>query len=251
MKQILKVLFLILLLMPILKSDAKVTLSMCVHNEADHYLRMVLEAVKDYIDEAVFIDDASTDKTVAVIYEVLNNIPVHVIHNEVSRFSNEITLRKQQWEETIKTNPEWILNIDADHVFEKRMKEEIKKLTNQNQVDVWCFRLYDFWDETHYRDDQIWMAHNTYRSFLIRYKKDFNYTWRETPQHCGHFPKNIYELPVGYSSMRLKHLGWAKEEDRIAKYKRYLLLDPECKYGWPPQINSVFDKNPHLVQWIE
>lgn len=97
--------------------NGKVTLSMCVKNEADHYLRMVLEEVRHYIDEAVIIDDASTDDTVQLIYEVLHGIPVHIIHNTVSKFSNEINLRKQQWDEVIKTNPEWILNIDADHVF--------------------------------------------------------------------------------------------------------------------------------------
>ena len=91
-------------------------------------------------------------------------------------------------------NPEWILNIDADQIFEVKMREEIHHLINQNEIDVWCFRLYDFWDENHYRDDAMWCAHKTYRSFLLRYKKDFNYTWKETPQHCGHFPKNIYEL---------------------------------------------------------
>lgn len=231
--------------------DAKVTLSMCVKNEADHYLRMILEEVRHYIDEAVFIDDASTDNTVQVIYEVLQGIPVHIIHNPVSKFSNEITLRKQQWQETIKTNPDWILNIDADQVFEKAMRTEIKKLTEQNAVDVWLFRLYDFWDMDHYRDDMYWGAHNTYRSFLMRYKKDFNYVWKETPQHCGHFPMNILSLPNARSEMRLKHFGWANEQDRLAKYKRYQQLDPGAKYGWAAQYESILDKNPHVVKWIE
>lgn len=251
MKRSLQFICLILLSLFILKSNAKVTLSMCVHNEGDRYLRMVLEEVKLYIHEAVFIDDACTDDTVAIIYEVLDNIPVHVIRNEVSLFSNEIILRQQQWEETIKTNPEWILNIDADHVFEKSMREEIKRFTNQNKIDVWRFRVYDFWNDTHYRDDELWMMHKMYRSFLLRYKPGYEYVWKETPQHCGHFPKNTHEFPTGYSAVRLKHYGWAREADRIAKYHRNMQLDPGGKYGSQEQYDSILDPHPNLLKWFE
>lgn len=228
----------------------KLVLSMIMKNEAGRKLRECLEEVNHYIDRAVIIDDASTDESVKIAYEILGKKLI-LVHNKESKFSNEIELRKQQWEETIKTDPEWILNIDADHVWEKRMREAIYELINQDVVDVWCFRLYDFWDETHYRDDHIWCAHNTFRSFLIRYKKDFNYIWRETPQHCGHFPQNIYQQRVGTCAIRLKHYGWANENDRLAKLQRYYDIDPECKYGWPAQMKSVLDPHPHLVKWIE
>ena len=231
--------------------NPKLVFSMIMRNEAGRKLRECLESVKDFIDEAVIIDDNSTDNSIEVAQEVLKNVPHRIIRNDRSKFSNEIELRKQQWDEAIKSNPDWIMNIDADHVWENDMRNEIHKLINQSQIDVWCFRLYDFWNEDYYRDDAIWCAHNTYRSFLVRYKKDFNYTWRETPQHCGHFPKNIYELPAGASAMRLKHYGWAKQEDRIAKYYRYLQLDPGCKYGWQAQYDSVLDANPNLTKWIE
>ena len=86
-------------------------------------------------------------------------------------------------------NPEWILNIDADQIFEVKMREEIHNLINQNEIDAWFFRLYDFWDETHYREDAMWCAIQAWNwCSLLRYKPEFNYVWKETPQHCGHFP---------------------------------------------------------------
>jgi len=48
----------------------KLTLSMVVHNEADRYLRRALEAHRAYIDEAVIIDDGSTDESVELCREV-------------------------------------------------------------------------------------------------------------------------------------------------------------------------------------
>ena len=160
----------------------KITLSMCVKNEANRYLRMVLEEVKHYIDEAVFIDDNSTDNTIELIKEILAGIPIYIVSNSESKFSNEILLRKQQWQETLKHDPEWILNLDADEIFEKKMRSTIKQLTNQTSTDIWCFRLYDFWDMEHYREDQFWRAHSTYRVFLIRYKKEFSiYMERNIP----------------------------------------------------------------------
>ncbi len=234
------------------KKKQKLVFSMIMKNEAGRKLRECLEEINHYADLAVIIDDASTDNSIAIAQEILGDKLI-LIRNRESKFSNEIVLRKQQWEETIKTNPDWILNIDADQIFETKMRDEIYRLINQDEIDVWCFRLYDFWDETHYRDDQMWCAHNTYRSFLIRYKKDFNYTWKETPQHCGHFPQSIYfgGLRIGYSLMRLKHYGWAKEEDRIAKYYRYMKLDPGAKYGNQAHYDSILDTNPHLLEWIE
>jgi glycosyltransferase involved in cell wall biosynthesis len=229
----------------------KLTLSMIVKNEASRYLETVLQEHRHYIDEAVIIDDGSTDHTVELCRNLLQGIPVRIIQNPVSRFSNEIELRKQQWEETLKTDPDWILNLDADEMFEKKFRDEVRRLINQQEFDVILFRLYDFWDAHHYREDQYWKAHLFYRPFLIRYQRHFHYVWRETPQHCGRFPANILDLPSAASSIRLKHFGWATPQDRIGKYNRYLQLDPGAKFGWKEQYESILDETPRLVRWQE
>ena len=232
----------------------KVTFSMIMKNEAGRKLRECLQEVVHYIDEAVIIDDGSTDGSETIAEEVFKkaNIPYRIIRNTESKFHKEYTLRQQQWEETIKTNPEWILNIDADQIFEVAMRDEIHKLINQNHIDAWLFRLYDFWSETHYRDDAMWGAHRAWGwCSLIRYKPGINYVWKETPQHCWHFPQNIHQFPMARSTMRLKHYGWANEADRIAKYYRYMQLDPGAKYGSQAHYDSILDSNPQVTQWIE
>ncbi len=230
----------------------RVTLSLIMHNEANRYLRQVLEDAAHYITDAVIIDDASTDHSVAICEEVLKEIPHIIIHNQESQFKNEINLRKQQWEETIKTNPDWIAFLDADEIFEPSFHQEIKNYILSSEYDAFYFRLYDFWDQHHYREDEYWSAHQHYRIFLVRYRPDIPYAWdNQTPQHCGRFPSTINKFIGMVTPIRLKHFGWAKEEDRIAKYHRYKTLDPTSQYGIAEQYESILDPNPHLIPWIE
>ncbi|UQZ34425.1 glycosyl transferase [Paenibacillus sp. PK3_47] len=229
----------------------KLTLTMVVKNEGSRFLRQVLREHRKYIDEAVIIDDCSTDNTADICREELQGIPLVLVHNTVSKFSNESELRKQQWAEVVKSKPEWILSLDADELFEARFAEDIHSLLQDGSCDLFCFRLYDFWDEQHYREDVYWRSHQSYRPFLLRYREDFQYAWNELPQHCGRLPENIFELPHQLSNLRLKHLGWSRADLRLDKYMRYMQLDPDGQYGWKEQYQSILDQHPRLVPWVE
>ncbi len=233
---------------------AKITLGMCVKNESGRYLRKVLESAREYIDSAVIIDDASTDDTAGICLDILKGVPLNIIRNSKSKFSHEIDLRQQLWSELVKSDPDWILILDADEVFEDKFKHEIGDLINREDVDLVGFRLYDFWDQEHYRDDGYWNAHKKYTPFMVRYKKDFDYKWEDSQkrsQHCWRFPLGIMSLNGQVSDLRLKHYGWSNLEDRMAKYVRYKQLDFDGKHGSLEQYESIFDENPNLVKWIE
>lgn len=229
--------------------ENKITLSMLVKNEENRYLTRVLSSLKGHIAEAVIIDDGSCDNTIQMCRELLNNIPLHIIENKHSMFASEASLRKKQWAETIKTNPDWILNLDADELLEDRFWDNAQELIDNKDYDFYSFRLYDMWNKTHYREDEYWNAHRVYRPFLMRYQPEFHYTWNEFPQHCGRFPVNTFSFPKAESAYRIQHLGWTTQKDREEKYKRYQQLDPDAIYGIKAQYDSIMDTNPNLVQW--
>lgn len=209
----------------------------------------VLQSHLDYIDEAVIIDDGSTDDTPYVCFEALKTIPLHLIRNKKSTFHYEAILRQQQWSATMATQPDWILNMDADERFASGAAPLLQHIVKQTRFDVISFRLYDMWSSTHFREDEYWQAHRRYYPFLVRNKSGRSNIWRETDQHCGRFPIEVYGEAAIRHPLRVKHFGWSLEEDRRLKYKRYKQLDPMGKYGWSEQYESILDSNPRLLEW--
>ncbi|HIE13203.1 MAG TPA: glycosyl transferase [Desulfotomaculum sp.] len=230
---------------------SRITLAMLVRNEADRYLKRVLEQAVQYVNSAVILDDASDDDTALVCRRVLHSIPLTVTTNKEPSFGNEIILRKQLWELAVGTDPDWILILDADEEFEERAVWRLPALAADQEAEVYLFRLYDMWAEGYYREDTHWRAHHFYRPFMVRYIPGFDYQWHETPQHCGRFPKNITELRWVKSELRVKHLGWMRPADRLAKYYRYKELDPQGRYGVMEQYLSILDPKPNLVAWSD
>ena len=228
-----------------------IRLSMIVKNEEHRYLKRVLESAKKYIHDAVIIDDGSTDNTVTLCKEILQDVLRTIIENKQSKFHNEWELRQQQWEETIKNNPDWIIFLDADEIFEDSFALAVNELIKDEESDLYAFRLYDFWDEEYYREDTLWHAHAVYRPFLLRYKEGFAYEFRQTEQHCGRMPWNVFDLSHKLSEYRVKHYGWASQKDREQKYNRYMELDPDGIHGSLAQYMSILDENPNLVKWLE
>lgn len=226
-----------------------IVLSMIVHNEEKRYLQQMLEHAIKYVDKVVIIDDASTDNTVTLCESILKDFPHKIIKNKKSLFAQEYKLRELQWKETLKENPGWVLSLDSDEIFEDAIIENIKYMIKDDTVDAYRFRLYDMWDSEHYRSDEYWCAHEKYGTFLLRVLPKYKYKFKHTNQHCGRFPKNLRKMPYVESPIRLKHYGWAREEDRKIKYERYKNLDPDGKCGNLNQYESILDPNPHLVKF--
>lgn len=232
-------------------SGNRIVLSMVVRNEANRHLERVLRHAASYVDEAVVIDDASTDDTVAVCERALVGLPHTIIRLDQSLFDREHELRQLQWRRTLEAQPDWILALDADELFEDAIRDHIRALVDQTEVDAIQFRLYDMWNERQYREDAFWRAHEGYWTLLVRPVPGMAEEWPAQNQHPGRFPSSTAGLRAWTCRIRLKHFGWMRPEDRAAKAARYRSLDPEGTFGIKAQYDSILDEHPNLVDWTD
>lgn len=224
-----------------------ITGAMLVRNEADRYLREALDAIS-WCDRIVILDDASTDSTP----EICRRYASRYERKPESLFTtNELLLRKYLWSMATEKGG-WVLIIDADEILEPRCAKMMRTLLEMHPGIEWVsFRLFDMWSPTHYREDGYWNAHLRPWPMMFLYDPGKKYVWREQPVHCGRSPLNTVEGMGLITDLRVRHMGWATPEDRMAKYARYRLHDPGWQYGIREQYESILDQNPNLVEYIK
>lgn len=235
----------------IINNSHHLTLMMMVRNEGDRYLEQQLKLLRDHIGYAVFLDNNSSDNTVDVIKQTLGgHVDYRIIHNDTSGFDNESKSRSRLWREVVKTNPDWILALDADEIPEKKLLDKLPELMENKAVDIYAFRVYDMWRDNFYRKDELWQP--SYWTLMMRYQPKFKYKYQKRKIHCDRLPYNaVTTLATCNYPLKVQHLGWLNDEDKKKKYDRYMELDPEGKFGSLPQYKSILDKNPHLEQFKE
>jgi glycosyltransferase involved in cell wall biosynthesis len=228
----------------------KIIAGMLVRNEAGRWVRQVCAILQEISDYFIVLDDASTDNTAQICEEYANKVKYSI---ESMWETNEVILRKQLFNlcmEQSKNENDWIMIIDADEIICNHNELRHIMLNNvpTGRTDVFTFKLYDMWSNTHYREDSFWNAHNNHWPMAFRAMNKDKYLWNEQALHCGRFPKNI-GTSAYISNFKIKHMGWSTPEDREKKYDRYIRLDPNGKYGILEQYLSILDEKPKLVKF--
>ncbi len=215
--------------------------ALVVRNEAPHYLRPVLEHMSLYCDAIVVLDDASDDETP----DVCASFPKVILHRNPAPayLGNEARVRFQLWNLALLAEPDWVLSQDANELLEGRFVRERDDWLGITDCDVIAVRLHHFWDDfEHYRVDGEWAPQ--YKRMLVRVRPGFPYEWDDCPLHSERLPRNV-PGPVLWSGLRAKHFGYVRREDRLRKYRRYVLHDPEDRYG------HLLDEDARLERWVD
>lgn len=178
-------------------------------------IRECLDRLVELVDEIVVVDNGSTDGTL----EVYKKYPQIVAVKQTKGFdegrdkilAHQLAKARQ---------PDWILWIDADEVFEEALTrvDLDKYMTNPSLGAVW-FRLYHFWgSKTHYRIDGPWLRYTAFPQRMM---------WRETGKEYFRDMKFHNGGIMGVtlrsitSPFRLKHFGYVYPEQIQAKQKTY------------------------------
>lgn len=220
-----------------------------VRNEAEKWLRPVLERVANQVDMICVTDDCSTDNTVEIAREFTANIQVMP---EPTFSTHEGKLRQRSWEfleQHVDTHDDWwVLAIDADEMlYETRYP--LRDLTAQKKFDVLSIEFYHMWSPTHFRIDKAWRPHPSSR--LFRYYPGGSFLDRALA--CGSEPTYVRDLIMegryfSTTGLIMKHLSYMTEEGKQSKYDRYTKIDGGAFHA-NAHIESIIDKDPVLVEW--
>ena len=230
-------------------SQQKLVVGMIVRNEEHRYLPKVLKSIQSYASEEVdlklvIVDDASTDKTAQICESYPNTRVIRLKQRLFNK--NESKLRTILWEEIRKEKSDWVIIQDADELFEKEFARRLPEFLNSHWHWI-SFHWLDMWNENHYRIDKHWSPCFT-RLFKFR-DKPFNAL--SIKIHCSCLPGYVLESNVGtcYSDIRVQHLGWMKDKDKITKQKWYAEKKADALDNF--HMTTVFDPNPVLKEFKE
>ena len=226
----------------------RVIANMIGRNEGDRYLADVLQHLQKFVDLIVFTDDASTDDT----FLIARDHGASVLRIDEPLFGvDESRLRSYAWDHlSFHAEPnDWVLAIDCD---EKLYGWENLALTlPKTQVGAIGIFFYHMWSPTKYRVDKAWRPDHQFR--LFRFMPDGHF--RPKRLACGSTPTYVNEFvrsgrAVIDPSLRMQHLGYMRDDDKLAKYDRYMALDGG-RYHSLRHLESIVDPNPVLVKWDE
>ncbi len=221
-----------------------------VRNEESRYLSRVLARLAELADVIVAYDDASTDATV----EVCRSSPKVEVHRGLSPLLpvDESALREDLWHLVLEHEPEWVLALDADEEFEQRAVAELPHLMDQSDYDVIACRIFDHWgSESHVRVDGPWNPWNRFSPVAVRVVQGIPSAWPSRPIHCGRFPRAYLDRATFYSHLRVRHFGWARQEDHLRKYLFYRERDLSVVGKVRQQTESIISANVALEPWLD
>ena len=227
----------------------KLVAQMVGYNEADRHLDTVLAHLRKIADEIVFTDDGSDDNTL----EIAQKYECHTYKSSEHLFEkHEGQLRQEAWNnlENHAKPGDWILAIDCDEkLWTTNPLMSLDNLMAQGRYDVLAIRFYHMWNETQYRVDKLWKPNLSTRMF--RYFEGGKFLQRQLA--CGSEPSYVQDLVrtgrfMTETGLAMQHLGYERDEDKLAKYVRYSTIDGGDFHAGN-HINSIIDQNPTLVDW--
>lgn len=198
-----------------------------------------LAATRRFADAIVVLDDGSTDGTgdICKRHQAVSYYEYQSLDFDERRDRNRIL------ELAARFDPDWVISIDADEVFEMD-RERAQRLMHLRDPHIQAlgFHWYTFWDpgHTNFRSDGAFGRTNGFR--MYRWAPGLSIVLG-TPEglHCG----NIPQFPEGahrFTNVRVRHLGYDTEEKRQAKFRFYRKVDKN------PQEYLVGSKDyAHLV----
>jgi glycosyltransferase involved in cell wall biosynthesis len=200
-----------------------------------------LERMSKLTDECVVVDNGSTDGT----YEMLREHPLVVSLDRTEGF-HEGRDKQLAYRRARERNAEWILFLDVDEIFERRLQRaDLDHMMGCQDASRHFFRLFNIIGDGRQFEgglQKLWAA-----SWPLRV------LWRDQPGgwfNDAHIHSGLINGIAGRSSLshfRIRHLGTLHREYFERKTKDYLQVDP----ARGPMYVRYRDETTARTAWLE
>jgi hypothetical protein len=236
--------------------DFRILGHMVTHNEMGRYLTTTIPWLASLVDDIHVYDDRSDDGT----YEYLQRAGVAVEQRPQSAVSfreNEGRFRGGAWQRLdARLRPrsrDWILCVDADEFVVPAITDATSgrtdlqtaitnaRLSGQQAVSFVVAEIFGFGDDgwPAQRIDGFWGSIRACR--LVAWRSGGYFPPRNS---AGSVPESWHHGYDPVRGLQILHLGYARQEDRVAKTQRYLASSSH-NLG---HVMSILD-TPTLVPW--
>ena len=200
-----------------------------------------LQCFEKLVDEIVVLDNGSTDGT----YEYLKAHPkvVDIVRTEGY---NEGRDKNLLYEHARRRNPDWMLWVDIDEIFEPHLtRKDFDRLMSRNYVNKYAFRRFHFIDRENFAGSWFRLNYSAGHDRIM---------WRESS--TGYFENLILDSPnvkgikglKVNTNFRLKHLGYISKDIVDKKKNLYLGLIADEKKA---SLNEMYLANEKPIRWID
>ena len=197
-----------------------------------------LECFEKLVDEIVVLDNGSTDGT----YEILQAHPM-VVDIVRTYDYNEGRDKNLMYAHARKRNPDWLLWLDVDEMFEPQFtRKHLDAMMENRYVNRYAFRRFHFMDRQHFAGSWYRLNYSAGHDRVM---------WRENPS--GYFMdviidspnvKGIGGLKIG-TNYRIKHLGYINKEIVDKKADLYRTIIPEKE----DIFQSMYLQGEKAIKW--
>lgn len=223
----------------------------------EKYVAESLARTSEFADEIVCLIARSQDRT----EEIARSFPkVRIVEvwSEPEHPFDEQAERNWLLQKAIGCGATWVISVDGDEIYEKKFVDMVPKLIrnpNPQVMGYWCnwktiWAVEDGVEK--FRADGIFGGFQNYRFFKVLPGMRIEPNDNIYNHHCGSAPF-IPQENLAWLNVRVKHLGYDSEEQRMKKYKFYRTQDPHAlaKDVGNADYHHLIDKNVKLLPWRE
>jgi len=189
-----------------------------IHNESKKgNLKRVLNHLSKFCDDIVIYDDGSTDNS----YEIASKFTKNIIRSVENDFEKEIEHKQKLLKLALSLNPDWIVWLDADEVFDRDGElyaiRNLCKFGESKKIDGFSFQEFNLWRSlSEYRVDEKW--HKLWQIRLWKNNGNIEFE-KEIGLHNKLHPKGIKK--ISKSDVKVIHYGFSDKGKINEKYQMY------------------------------